>query len=139
MTDLRGGGDFAFADVVRISPYFEYTGEVNSRQNRPSISLFRSSAKWDSTPFWGGCVTAMMTPSYHGYSREEHRLQAVLALFRGEKTSQVSAEFRISRSDLYKFRQRALAAMCEALKDHPRGPKRPYNRISEEKEQKVIA
>ena len=81
----------------------------------------------------------MMTPFYHGLSPEEHRLQAVLALFRGEKTSQVSAEFRICRSDLYKFRERALEAMRAALKDHPRGPKRPYNRLSEAREQQVIA
>jgi transposase InsO family protein len=80
----------------------------------------------------------MMPPSYHGDSPEEHRLQAVLALFRGEKTSPVSAEFRISRSDLYKFHQRALAAICEALKDHPRGPTRPYNRLSDAREQKVL-
>jgi hypothetical protein len=81
----------------------------------------------------------MMAPSHYGLSPEERRLQAVLALFRGEKTSQVSAECRISRSDFYKFRQRALAPMCEALKDHPRGPKRPYNRLSEAREQKVLA
>ena len=81
----------------------------------------------------------MMTPFYHGLSPEERRLQAVLALFRGEKASQVSAEFRICRSDLYKFRERALEAMRAALKDHPRGPKRPYNRLSEAREQQVIA
>ena len=81
----------------------------------------------------------MMTPSSHGLSQEEHRLQAVLALFRGEKASDVSASSGICRSDLYKFRTRALAAMREALKDHPRGPKRPHNRLAHEREQKVVA
>jgi transposase InsO family protein len=81
----------------------------------------------------------MMTPSYHGLSPEEHRLQAVLALLSGEQASDVSTSFGICRSDLYKFRTRALTAMREALKDHPPGPKRPYNRLSEAREQQVIA
>jgi Winged helix-turn helix len=81
----------------------------------------------------------MMTPSYHGLSPQEHRLQAVLALLSGEQASDVSARFGICRSDLYKFRTRALTAMREALKDHPPGPKRPYNRLSEAREQQVIA
>ena len=33
-------------------------------------------------------------------------------------------EFNISRSCLYKFKKRALLAMRDALKDHPRGAKR---------------
>jgi hypothetical protein len=81
----------------------------------------------------------MMTPSYHGLSPEEHRLQAVLALLRGEKVLDVSARFGLCRSDLYKFRTRALTAMREALKVHPPGPKRPYNRLSDAREQQVIA
>jgi Helix-turn-helix domain len=81
----------------------------------------------------------MMTPSSHGLSPEEHRLRAMLALLRGEKASDVSASFGICRSDLYKFRTRALTAIREALTDHPRGPKRPCNRISYEREQKVMA
>jgi transposase InsO family protein len=80
----------------------------------------------------------MMTPSYHGLSPEGHRLQAVLALFRGEKVLDVSARFGICRSDLYKFRTRALTAIREALQDHPRGPKRPGNRISDAQEQRVM-
>ena len=62
-----------------------------------------------------------------------------MALFRGEKASDVSTAFGICRSDLYKFRKRALEAMYCALGDHPRGPKRPPNRLSAEKEQKVVA
>src|SRR5262249_20741788 len=63
----------------------------------------------------------------------------VLALWRGEKASDVSTRFEICRSDLYKLRTRARAAMREALKDHPRGPKRPYNRLSDAREQQIIA
>jgi hypothetical protein len=81
----------------------------------------------------------MTTPSYRVLAKEERRLQAVMALFRGERASQVSTTFGICRSDLYKFRKRALAAMRAALKDHPRGPKRPHNRLGSEKEQKVMA
>jgi hypothetical protein len=50
----------------------------------------------------------MMTASSHGRSPEEHRLQAVLALFSGKKLSQVSTMFGICRSDLYKLGFQAL-------------------------------
>ena len=80
----------------------------------------------------------MMTPLSHGLSPAEQRLQAVLALLRGDKASDVSANSGICRSDLYKFRTRALTGICEALQDHPRGPKRPGNRISDEQEQQVM-
>jgi transposase InsO family protein len=69
----------------------------------------------------------------------ERRLQAVLALFRGEPVATVSTQYRIGRSDLYKFRARALAAMREALRDHPRGPKRPHNRLAPYREERVVA
>jgi hypothetical protein len=72
-------------------------------------------------------------------SKEDSRVQAVLALFRREPASRVSAAFRISRSDLYKFRARALVAMRGALRDHPRGPKRPHNRLDPHREEEVIA
>jgi transposase InsO family protein len=80
----------------------------------------------------------MIIPASQGLAPEEHRLQAVLALFRGEKASDVSTSFGLCRSDLYKLRTRALAAMREALKDHPRGPKRPYNRLGDDREQQII-
>jgi transposase InsO family protein len=80
----------------------------------------------------------MMTPSFYDLSPKEHRLQAVLALLRGEKASNVSANSGICRSDLYKFRTRALTAIREALQDHPRGPKQPANRISDAREQQVM-
>jgi hypothetical protein len=80
----------------------------------------------------------MMTPPSHGLSPVEHRLQAVLALLSGEKASDVSTNSGICRSDLYKFRTRALTAIREALQDHPRGPKRPGNRITAERERQVM-
>jgi transposase InsO family protein len=81
----------------------------------------------------------MIIPASQGLALEEHRLHAVLALFRGEKGSDVSTSFGICRSDLYKLRTRALAAMREALKDHHRGPKRSYNRLGDDREQHIIA
>ncbi|HSF30832.1 MAG TPA: DDE-type integrase/transposase/recombinase [Candidatus Tectomicrobia bacterium] len=81
----------------------------------------------------------MTTPSYQVSAQEERRVQAVLALLKGKKASHVSAEFRLCRSDVYKSRTRALTAMRDALKDHPPGPKRPYNRLSDAREQQVIA
>jgi transposase InsO family protein len=81
----------------------------------------------------------MIIPASQRLAPEEHRLHAVLAFSRGEKASDVSTSFGICRSDLYKLRTRALAAMREALKDHHRGPKRPYNRLSDDREQQIIA
>ena len=81
----------------------------------------------------------MIIPASQGLAPEEDRLQAVLALFRGEKASDVSTSFGLCRSDLYKLRTRALAAMREALKDHHRGPKRSYNRLGDDQEQQIIA
>jgi hypothetical protein len=80
----------------------------------------------------------MMTPLSQRLSPTEHRLQAVLALLRGKKASDVSAHSGIGRSDLYKFRTRALTAIREALIDCPRGPKRPGNRLSDAQEQRVM-
>jgi hypothetical protein len=57
----------------------------------------------------------------------EQRVQAVLALFRGEPVTQVSTQYRVCRRDLYKFRRRALAAIRQALTDHRRGPRRSHN------------
>src|SRR5262245_22065770 len=60
----------------------------------------------------------------------ERRVQAVLALFRGEPVTQVSTQYKVCRRDLYKFRRRALAAIRQALTDHRRGPRRPHNRLA---------
>jgi transposase InsO family protein len=81
----------------------------------------------------------MTPPSYSFASKEDRRLQAVMAMFRGERAAEIATTFGIPRSDLYKFRKRALAAMRNALADHPRGPKRAHNRLSEEREAKVVS
>ncbi len=68
----------------------------------------------------------------------QHRLEAVLAVLRGEPGNQVADRFRMTRSDLYKFRGRALNALRRALLDQPRGPKQPHNRLSPQREQAVV-
>jgi transposase InsO family protein len=67
----------------------------------------------------------------------EIRFQAVLTMLKGEPVSQITTQFGICRSDLYKFRGRALKAMRYALCDHPRGPKNPHNRLCKAKEENV--
>jgi len=67
------------------------------------------------------------------------RVRAVLALFRGEHIAEVSAQYQISRSDLYKFRHRALAAINEALTDRRRGPRRSHNHVADDNEAQVVA
>jgi transposase InsO family protein len=62
-----------------------------------------------------------------------------MAMFRGEHATEIATTFGMPRSDLYKFRKRALAAMRNALVDHPRGPKRAHNRLSEEREATVVS
>jgi transposase-like protein len=69
--------------------------------------------------------------------KEERRLLAVLALLKGEPTAQVCQQYNICRSDLYKYRRRALAAIRSAMKDKRRGPRHPANRLPEEKEQRI--
>jgi transposase len=81
----------------------------------------------------------MTRPSYSFTSKEDRRLQAVMAMFRGEHATEIATTFGMPRSDLYKFRKRALAAMRNALVDHPRGPKRAHNRLSEEREATVVS
>jgi transposase InsO family protein len=81
----------------------------------------------------------MTDPASHVLSKEQSRVQAVLALFRGEKASRVSSRYSLARSDLYKFRRRALNAMCGALADQHRGPKRAHNRLAAAREQQVIS
>lgn len=74
-----------------------------------------------------------------GDGKEEGRLLAVLALLRGEPAAQVCRQYSICRSDLYKFRRRALTALRDAVKDRRRGPRRPSNRLAEEKERRIEA
>jgi transposase InsO family protein len=61
----------------------------------------------------------------------------VLALFRGEAVVQVSTQYRICRSDLYKFHRRALEAMRDALNDEKRGPRTPHNRLAADQEEAI--
>ena len=70
-------------------------------------------------------------------SKCERRVQAVLALFRGEAVVQVSTQYQICRSDLYKFHRRALDAMRDALNDEKRGPRTPHNRLAADKEEAI--
>lgn len=66
-------------------------------------------------------------------------MQAVLALFRGEPVAQVARQYRLCRSALYTFRQRALTAIRQALGSQRRGPKRPHNHLADDREQAVVA
>ena len=59
----------------------------------------------------------------------ERRVQAVLALWRGASIRQVSHDSGISRSILWKLQRRARQALRLALRDRPRGPRRPGNRL----------
>jgi len=70
-------------------------------------------------------------------SKSATRLRAVLSLLSGEPINEVSARFAICRSDLYKFRQRALEAMASALEDRPRGPHHPHNLLEPSREATV--
>jgi hypothetical protein len=67
-------------------------------------------------------------------AKYERRLQAVLALCRGEAVATVTTQYRIGRSALDKFRARALVAMRAALSEHPRGPRQPHNRLAPDRE-----
>ncbi len=67
----------------------------------------------------------------------KNRVQAVLALLRGEPYAAIHERYRISRSALYQYRQRALVALREALAEHRRGPHRPHNRLSPARERQV--
>jgi transposase len=62
------------------------------------------------------------------------RVAAVLALFRGTPVKDITAEFQMGRSTLYKFTSRALTAMREALADRPRGPRQSHNRTAADTE-----
>jgi hypothetical protein len=67
------------------------------------------------------------------------RLQAVLALLRGEPAPRVAEIFGLCRSALYRLRQRALTALRAALADQRHGPKVPHNTLPAEKAAEVAA
>jgi transposase InsO family protein len=62
-----------------------------------------------------------------------------MALFRGEHVAEVSAQYHMGRSDLYKFRRRALTAIHQVLADQRRGPRRSHNRVAADREAQVVA
>lgn len=80
-----------------------------------------------------------MSPALSPSSTHDRRVQAVLAMPHGDSAAQVCARYGIGRSALYKFRRRALAAISDVLRDHPRGPKRPHNHVSADWEQKTLS
>jgi transposase InsO family protein len=71
-------------------------------------------------------------------AKTERRVQAVLALFQGEAIADVCGQYQIGRSDLYKYRHRALTAIRAALTDHPRGPRQPANHLSSRQEAQIV-
>ena len=81
-------------------------------------------------------MSAVLSPRL---TKQTRRVQAVLALFRGEPAGDVAARYRICRSDLYKYRQRALGVMHHVLADQRRGPRRPHNRLAAEREHAVVS
>lgn len=104
--------------------------------NSSNISLSGHSAKSDSVISEAACkkLSPVEEPADEKIGR---RVQAVVAMLSGSPVDEVSLESGICRSDLYKFRNRALAAMREALRDEKRGPRHPHNRTDETKERKV--
>lgn len=72
-------------------------------------------------------------------SRHTRRVQAVLALLRGQPVTEVVAQYQLCRSDLYKYRHRALTAIQHALTDYRRGPRQPHNRLAATREQAVAS
>lgn len=74
------------------------------------------------------------TPPPH----QSPRMQAVRALLRGEPIEQVTAQYGLCRSTLYKLRQRVQRAIEQAVQDQPRGPRRPHNRLEEGKERTLV-
>ncbi len=61
-----------------------------------------------------------------------------MALFRGEDVAEVSAQYQIGRSNLYKFRRRALTAIEQALAARRRGPGRAHNHVATDSEAQVV-
>ena len=69
--------------------------------------------------------------------KEKRRFQAVLAMLEGQPLSDITKEYGICRSNLYRFRKRALKAMRNAMRDLPRGPRVAHNRIPRATEEQI--
>jgi transposase InsO family protein len=71
-------------------------------------------------------------------TKHARRVLAVLDLFRGDGVRDVCLRYGIARSDVYKFRRRALTAINQALTDRRRGPHKPHNRIAPDGEAQIV-
>ena len=71
-------------------------------------------------------------------TKHARRVLAVLDLFRGDGVRDVCLRYGIARSDVYKFRRRALSAINQALTDRRRGPHKPHNRIAPNGEAQIV-
>lgn len=107
-------------------------------ENAADISLSGYSAKLNFTAS-AAVFRASLPLNQEVSQRIDNRLNAVMALFRGEHISDVQEQFGICRSDLYKFEQRAVEAVREALADKKRGAQTPSNRTDEKKEDSIKA
>jgi transposase InsO family protein len=107
-------------------------------ENAADISLSGCSAKLN-FPASAAVFRASLPPNPEAGQRIDNRLKAVMALFRGEHISDVQEQFGICRSDLYKFKHRAVEAVREALADKKRGAQTPSNRTEEKKEDSIKA
>src|SRR5262249_54123360 len=109
-----------------------------SMRTESNISLSGQTAKSDS-PISPAEFKDSSSLNEGADQKAEQRLKAVVAFLYGEPVEAVQAEYGICRSNLYKFRQRALEAMREGLKDKKRGPHQPHNRLTKEREQSIKA
>lgn len=80
-----------------------------------------------------------MTPEDVHVDKHQQRFGAVLAMLQGHALSEIEAQYRLCRSDLYKFKRRALTAMYAALANHKRGPRQPANRLPAAQEHEITA
>ena len=58
-------------------------------------------------------------------------------MLQGQPATYVQRQYHVCRSDLYKFKRRALAALRTAVADHKKGPRTPANKLSVEKERQI--
>src|SRR5438132_7887361 len=103
--------DFVFADGVRILPYFLYAEKKKASAwalaacEHFALYVFCeiTTVSCPGQEEGTSMETTATTPhAQHQQLGWEHRLQAVLALLRGEPVPQVTARFGMGRSILYK-------------------------------------
>lgn len=81
----------------------------------------------------------MITPEDAQVDKQQQRFDAVLAVLHGQALPEVEAQYHLCRSDLYKFKRRALTAMHAALANHKRGPRQPANKVPAAQEHEISA